>query len=54
MSATSAAALTDPSCSVWMWQREGNYWQQCVNEDGSRHCHQVTDANGSNAHEISR
>jgi hypothetical protein len=53
MSATNTAALADPSCSVWMWQSEGNYWQQCVNDDGSRHCYQATDANGSGAHEIS-
>jgi hypothetical protein len=46
-------ALADPSCSVWMWQSEGNYWQQCVNDDGSRHCYRATDANGSNEQEIS-
>jgi hypothetical protein len=50
---SSTAALADPSCSVWMWQSEGKYWQECVNDDGSRHCYEATDENGSGQHEVS-
>jgi hypothetical protein len=53
MSMLSAAALAAPSCSNWMWQTDGSYWQQCVNDDGSRHCYRATDDSGSNATEIS-
>lgn len=49
----STAALADPNCTPWMWQTDGSYWQQCVNDDGSVHCYSATDANGSNAKEIS-
>jgi hypothetical protein len=46
------AALADPSCGLWNWQSDGVYHQVCVNDDGSRHCYQASDANGSNAFEI--
>jgi hypothetical protein len=48
-----STAKADASCSTWMWQQDGSYWQQCVNDDGSRHCYRATDANGSGAVEIS-
>jgi hypothetical protein len=53
MSMLSSAALAERSCSVWLWQSEGNYWQQCVNDDGSRQCYRATDDAGSNQTEIS-
>ncbi len=53
MCLTSSVARAEPSCTVWMWQTDGSYWQQCVNDDGSRHCYRATDSNGSNATEIS-
>ena len=43
----------EPSCTAWLWQSEGNYWQQCVYDDGSRKCFRATDNSGSNAQEIS-
>ena len=46
------AALADPSCSTWNWQSDGVYWQTCVNDDGSQHCYQAADANGTGAHEV--
>ena len=49
----SSLALAEPACSVWLWQSEGNYWRQCVNDDGSRQCYRATDDSGSNAQEIS-
>ncbi len=49
----SAAVHAAPSCTAWMWQQDGTYWQQCVNDDGSRHCYRASDANGSGAVEIS-
>lgn len=50
---TGTAAVAEPSCSLWNWQSDGVYFQVCVNDDGSRHCYQATDANGSNAREVS-
>jgi hypothetical protein len=50
---SAATAKAAPSCSTWMWQQDGSYWQQCVNDDGSRHCYKATDASGSGAYEIS-
>ena len=47
------SATAEPSCGMWNWQSEGVYFQVCVNDDGSRHCYQATDANGSNAKEVS-
>jgi len=49
----SFAAAADPSCSNWMWQSGGWYWQQCVNDDGSVHCYHADDDQGTNAYEIS-
>ena len=50
----SASALqAEPNCTVWLWQSEGNYWQQCVYDDGSRKCFRATDDSGSNSQEIS-
>jgi len=49
----SSAAVADPSCSVWMWQNGGWYWQQCVNDDASVHCYHADDDQGTNAYEIS-
>jgi hypothetical protein len=43
----------DPSCTVWLYQSENNYWQQCVYDDGSRKCFRATDDSGSNSQEIS-
>jgi hypothetical protein len=50
---SASSAWAEASCSVWMWQSDGVYWQQCVNDDGSRHCYRATDASGSGAVEIS-
>jgi hypothetical protein len=43
----------DPSCTGWLYQSENYYWQQCVYDDGSRHCFRATDSSGSNQEEIS-
>ena len=48
LSLPSSVALADRSCSTWNWQREGVYWQTCVNDDGSQECFQATDGNGAN------
>ena len=48
VSMASSVALADRSCSTWNWQREGVYWQTCVNDDGSQECFQATDGNGAN------
>jgi len=53
ISLPNVAARAEPSCTTWMWQSDGSYWQQCVNDDGSRHCYSATDSSGSNAREIS-
>lgn len=53
MLTASSGALAAPSCSVWLFQSENNYWQQCVYDDGSRKCFHATDDSGSNAQEIS-
>ncbi len=46
------AALADPSCSTWNQQSDGVYLQTCVNDDGSRHCYQAADADGTGTHEV--
>ncbi len=48
----SSAAFADPSCTVWMWQEGGWYWQQCVNDDGTTHCYHAENDKGRNAYEI--
>ena len=53
MSMASSVALAAPSCSVWLFQSENYYWQQCVYDDGSRKCFRGTDDSGSNSQEIS-
>lgn len=53
ISLSGSAALAEPSCTVWLYQSENNYWQQCVYDDGSRKCFRATDDSGSNAQEIS-
>ena len=52
ISMASSVALAEPNCSVWLYQSENNYWQQCVYDDGSRKCFRATDGSGSNAEEI--
>ena len=52
LSLAGSPAFAAASCSVWLWQSEANYWQQCVNDDGSAHCYRATDDSGSNAVEI--
>jgi hypothetical protein len=52
LSLAGTAAIADPSCSNWLWQAGGWYWQQCVNDDGSVHCYHADDDKGSNAYEI--
>jgi hypothetical protein len=48
-----STSKADPSCTGWLYQSEGNYWQECVYDDGSRHCFRATDDSGSNQEEIS-
>ncbi len=48
-----SATRRDPSYGPWQYQSPGVYWQLCVYDNGSRHCFQATDANGSNSKEIS-
>jgi hypothetical protein len=40
------------SCSVWMWQKDGLYWRQCVRDNGTRYCQEADDANGKNARDV--
>jgi len=49
---TATPSLAMPSCTVWMWQPDGTFWRQCVNDDGSRHCYQATDSTGAGQIEI--
>jgi hypothetical protein len=40
------------SCSVWMWQKEGLYWRQCVRDNGTRYCQEADDAKGTNVRTV--
>lgn len=51
--ALAGSAVALPSCTAWNWQSDGVYFQVCVNDDGSQHCYQATDDQGSNTVEVS-
>lgn len=40
------------SCSVWMLQKSGMYWRQCVRDDGTRYCQEADDAKGTNVRTV--
>jgi hypothetical protein len=40
------------SCSVWMWQKNGLYWRECVRDDGTRYCQEADDEKGTNARTV--
>ena len=46
-------AAAGPSCTVWLLQNDGSYWQQCVYDNGSQHCFRATDNKGSHPKEVS-
>jgi hypothetical protein len=45
-------AVADDSCSVWLWQKDGLYWRQCVDSKGHSYCQEADDAKGKNARTV--
>ena len=52
MMLTASTGIAADSCSVWMWQKDGLYWRQCVRDNGTRYCQEADDAKGTNVRTV--
>lgn len=52
MMLVASMGIAADSCSVWMWQKDGLYWRQCVRDNGTRYCQEADDAKGTNVRTV--